>query len=202
MEGGEDSWRDVVVEFYKPFEKALNQIEGKKERIKSSLQEETDIACEKCGRKLITKWGKNGQFLACPTYPECKFSRPLEADAAAQQIDAQCPKCGSKLILKIGRYGKFAACEKYPDCKHTQPFPIGMDCPTNGCGGQVVEKRTRRGRTFFGCGNYPDCNFAAWDKPVSRVCPNCQNSYMLEKTSQKRGLYLKCPSCKEDISPD
>jgi len=202
VEGGTDSWRDVVKDFYKPFEKALSQIEGKKDKIKSELQEETDLTCEKCGRKLIKKWGKNGQFLACPAYPECRYSRPLEEDSASQQIDATCPKCGGRLVLKIGRYGKFAACEKYPECKHTEPFPIGMDCPNNGCGGQVVEKVTRRGRTFYGCGNYPKCNFASWDKPVPHTCPSCQNSYMVEKNSKKKGTYLKCPACKEEVTQD
>jgi DNA topoisomerase-1 len=202
VEGGEDTWQKVVKDFYKPFRKALDQIDDRKERIKDSLQEETEIACEKCGRNLIKKWGRNGQFLACPAYPECKFSRPLEEEAESLRLNADCPKCGAKLVVKVGRYGRFAACEKYPDCKHTQAYPIGMDCPKPECDGQVVEKVTRRGKRFYGCSRYPDCDFAAWDKPVPTVCSACGNSYILEKTSKSRGTYFKCPICKEEAAQD
>ncbi len=202
VEGGIDAWQDVVRDFYKPFKKALDQIEGKKERIKSSLQEETDIPCEKCGKNLIKKWGRNGQFLACPAYPECKYSRPIEEEAMAVRLEGTCPKCGGQLILKVGRYGRFAACERYPDCKHTESYAIGMDCPLNGCGGNVVEKVTRRGRRFYGCSKYPKCNFATWDKPIANICPHCQNPYVVEKASTKRGVYLKCPVCKKEVTLD
>jgi DNA topoisomerase-1 len=202
VEGGEDNWQIVVSEFYEPFAKSLSEIDDKKEKIKSSLQEETDIRCEKCGKKLIKKWGKNGQFLACPAYPECRYSRPLEEDSSNQYLDAECPLCGSRLVVKVGRYGKFAACEKYPTCKHTEAYRIGMECPKNGCDGQVVEKITRRGRTFYGCSNYPKCDFASWDKPVPLACSSCGNPYLIEKSSNKRGIYLKCPACKEEVSPE
>jgi len=202
VEGGIDKWQDVVRNFYKPFKKSLDQIEEKKDRIKSSLQEESDLTCEKCGRKLIKKWGRNGQFLACPAYPECKYSRPLEEEAESLHLDGKCPKCGAGLILKVGRYGRFAACERYPECKHTESYAIGLDCPNNGCGGRVVEKVTRRGKRFYGCSNYPKCDFASWYKPVAFVCPHCQNPYMVEKTSTKRGVYYKCPKCKEEVSLD
>jgi DNA topoisomerase-1 len=202
VEGGVDKWQDVVREFYKPFKKSLDHIDEKKDRIKSSLQEESDLECEKCGKKLIKKWGRNGQFLACPAYPDCKYSRPLEEEAASLRLEGECPKCGGGLILKIGRYGRFAACERYPDCKHTESYSIGMDCPNNGCGGRVVEKVTRRGKRFYGCSKYPKCDFASWYKPVANVCPHCQNQYLLEKTSTKRGVYFKCPECKEEVSLD
>jgi DNA topoisomerase-1 len=202
VEGGEDTWQKVVQDFYTPFRGALDHIDDKKDRIKSELQEATDVECEKCGRKLIKKWGRNGQFLACPAYPECKFSRPLEGEAEAVQLDLECPKCGGDLVAKVGRYGRFAACKNYPECKHTEAYPIGMACPTDGCDGRVVEKVTRRGKRFYGCNRYPDCTFASWDKPVVTPCPACQNSYVVEKASTKRGLYLKCPQCKEEVSSD
>jgi DNA topoisomerase-1 len=202
VEGGEDAWEKVVRDFYAPFKEALDHIDDKKERIKNSLQEETEITCDKCGRNLIKKWGRNGQFLACPAYPECKFSRPLEEDAQSIHLDAQCPKCGGKLVAKVGRYGRFAACERYPECKHTESYPIGMDCPNQDCEGKVVEKVTRRGKVFYGCSRYPKCTFATWDKPVASPCSACENSYMVEKTSTKRGVYLKCPNCKREESLD
>jgi DNA topoisomerase-1 len=202
VEGGGYEWQKVVMDFYEPFEKSLNQIADKKDRIKSSLQEETDIACEKCGRKLIKKWGKNGQFLACPAYPECKFSRPLEEQAPAHYLESPCPVCGSRMLLKRGRFGRFAACERYPECKHTESYRIGVDCPAKGCSGKVVEKVTRRGKIFYGCSRYPKCDFASWDKPVAQSCPHCDNPYLVEKTSKKRGTYFQCPSCKEEITPE
>lgn len=200
VEGGEDTWQKVVQDFYTPFKGALDHIDEKKDRIKSELQEETDLTCDKCGRKLIKKWGRNGQFLACPAYPECKFSRPLEGDAQSVHLDLKCPKCGGELVAKVGRYGRFAACQNYPECKHTQAYPIGMACPLDGCTGHVVEKVSRRGKRFYGCNRYPDCTFASWDKPVASPCPACENPYVVEKTSTKRGIYLKCPACKEEVS--
>ena len=200
VEAGENSWQKVVQDFYKPFRQALDQIDDKKGLIKSDLQEETDVKCEKCGQKLIKKWGRNGQFLACPAYPTCKFSRPLEEEAETAQVNGQCPKCGGKLVAKVGRYGRFAACERYPECKHTQAYAVGLDCPNKDCGGQVVEKVTRGRKRFYGCSNYPKCTFATWDKPVATACPSCNNPFMVEKNSAKRGDYLKCPKCKEESS--
>jgi DNA topoisomerase-1 len=200
VEGGTDTWQKVVQDFYKPFRMALDHIDDKKGLIKNQLQEETDVTCDKCGRKLIKKWGRNGQFLACPAYPTCKFSRPLKEDAESHQVNGQCPKCGGRLVAKVGRYGRFAACERYPECKHTQAWALGVDCPRPECGGQVVEKVTRSGKRFYGCSRYPKCDFATWDKPVATECPACENPYLVEKTSVKRGVYLKCPKCKEEIS--
>lgn len=202
VEGGQDPWQKVVQDFYKPFKEALDHIDDRKDRIKSSLQEETEVACEKCGRKLIKKWGRNGQFLACPAYPACKYSRPLEGEAETATVNGHCPKCGGKLVAKVGRYGRFAACERYPECKHTQAFAVGVDCPQKDCGGQVVEKITRGGRRFYGCSRYPKCTFATWDKPVPTPCPSCNSPFVVEKSSAKRGTYLKCPKCKEEISLD
>jgi DNA topoisomerase-1 len=200
VEGGTDTWQKVVQDFYKPFRMALDHIDDKKGLIKSQLQEETDVKCEKCGRQLIKKWGRNGQFLACPAYPDCKFSRPLVEDSETTNVNGHCPKCGGKLIAKVGRYGRFAACEQYPECKHTQAWALGVDCPRPGCDGQVVEKVTRSGKRFYGCSRYPKCDFATWDKPVAAECPGCENPYLVEKTSVKRGVYLKCPKCKEEVS--
>jgi DNA topoisomerase-1 len=199
VEGGEYTWQRVVGDFYSPFKESLDHIDEKKGGVKKALQEETDVTCEKCGSKLIKKWGRNGQFLACPAYPECRFSRPLEEEGQSIHVDGKCPKCESKLILKTGRYGRFAACERYPDCKHTESYQIGMDCPRDGCQGRVVEKVTRRGKVFYGCSKYPDCDWASWDKPVATQCPACENDYVVQKTSKTRGSYLKCPECKEEL---
>jgi DNA topoisomerase I len=200
VEGGEYGWRRVVKDFYDPFKESLDHIDEKKSRLKNELQEETDVKCEKCGRNLIKKWGRNGQFLACPAYPECRFSRPLTEQAPTVHLEGKCPKCGSPLIAKSGRYGRFAACANYPECKYTEAFPIGMSCPREGCDGKVVEKVTKRMKVFYGCSKYPACAWASWDKPVQEECPHCGNSYVVHKTSKTRGDYLKCPKCKEEVA--
>ncbi len=210
VEGGEFAWQNVVKDFYQPFAESLEQIDEKKTRLRSELQEETDVKCEKCGRNLIKKWGRNGQFLACPAYPECKFSRPIADPSANVQVEGSCPKCGSPLVAKSGRYGRFVACAKYPECKHTEAFPIGMKCPREGCGGKIVEKRTQRGKTFYGCSNYKapvdgkqlGCDWASWDKPVAESCSNCGSPYMVHKSSKTRGDFLKCPKCKEEMASE
>ncbi len=211
VEGGEFAWQNVVKDFYQPFKESLEHLDEKKTRLKNELQEETDVKCEKCGRNLVKKWGRNGQFLACPAYPECKFSRPIVDPTANVQVEGSCPKCGSQLIAKSGRYGRFVACARYPECKHTEAFPIGMKCPREGCGGKVVEKRTQRGKTFYGCSNYKapvegqpqtGCDWASWDKPVPEECSNCGNPYMVHKSSKTRGDFLRCPKCKEEMASD
>jgi DNA topoisomerase-1 len=202
VEGGEFGWQRVVRDFYGPFQESLDHIDEKKTGLKSELQEETEVKCEKCGRNLVKKWGRNGQFLACPAYPECKFSRPISDPAASTPVEGACPQCGSQLVAKSGRYGRFVACARYPQCKHTEAFPIGMACPREGCGGKVVEKRTKHGKTFYGCGRYPACDWASWDKPVDEECPTCGNSYMVHKSSKTRGDFLKCPQCKEEMASE
>jgi DNA topoisomerase I len=200
VEGGEFAWQTVVKDFYGPFKESLDHIDERKERLKSDLQEETDVKCEKCGRNLIKKWGRNGQFLACPAYPECKFSRPLTEQTPSVHVEGNCPKCGSPLVAKTGRYGRFAACSNYPECKHTEALPIGMTCPKEGCGGKVVEKVTKRMKVFYGCSRYPDCDWASWDKPAEEECPSCGNPYLVHKSSKSRGDFLRCPKCKEEFA--
>jgi DNA topoisomerase-1 len=200
VEGGDFGWQSVVSDFYGPFKESLDHIDEKKGGLKSELQEETDIKCERCGRNLIKKWGRNGQFLACPAYPECRYSRPLTEQSPLVHIEGRCPKCGSQMVAKSGRYGRFAACARYPECKYTEAFPIGMDCPREGCGGKIVEKVTKRMKVFYGCSRYPACDWASWDKPVALECPSCGNPYLVHKTSKTRGDFLKCPKCKEETT--
>jgi DNA topoisomerase-1 len=200
VEGGDYKWQRVVKDFYDPFKESLDHIDEKKEGLKKKLQEEVDVTCDKCGSKLIKKWGRNGQFLACPAYPECRFSRPLEEEAQSIHLEGKCPKCDSRLVLKTGRYGRFAACERYPDCKHTESYQIGLDCPKDGCKGRVVEKVTRRAKVFYGCSKYPDCDWASWSKPVATPCPACGHGYVIQRTSKSRGDFLKCPECKEELA--
>jgi DNA topoisomerase-1 len=193
VETGEFDWGRVVKDFYGPFNTKLQEAEGRKDEIKKSIQEESDEDCPKCGRKMIKKYGRNGPFLACPAYPECKSTKPLEAEVESEE---KCEKCGASMVVKRSKYGRFLACSKYPECKNAQPLKIGVDCPKEGCDGDVVEKQSKRGRVFYGCNKYPECDFASWDKPVAVPCPACGATYMLHKVTKSGGESLRCKNCK------
>ncbi len=192
VESGEDAWKSVVGDFYRPFRSALDALETQADEIKKELEVETGKSCEKCSRPMILKWGRNGRFLACSGYPECKNTAPAEGAVETNEI---CPECQSKLVVKEGRFGRFLACSSYPECKYTKSIGLGVKCPKDGCTGEIVPRRARKsGRTFYGCNNYPNCDFVTWDRPVDTPCENCGNSYMVEKV-RSAGAVLKCPAC-------
>lgn len=194
IESGKKRFLEVAENFYVSFKKALDEVDSKKDKIKDSLQEETQEKCPKCGREMIIRWGRNGKFMACSGYPECKHTKPLEK---AEEVTATCDKCGRNMVIKYGRFGRFLACSGYPECKNTQPISIGVNCPQENCSGVVVEKRSRRGRSFYGCSKYPDCKFATWNRPVNMVCKNCSNKYLEQRSNQSSGDHLYCPVCKQ-----
>jgi DNA topoisomerase I len=196
IELGDEKWVEVIREFYKPMEVSLGDVEGRTDELRLSIREETEDACEKCGKPLIKTWGRNGRFIACSGYPDCKYSRPLEDPVIAE--GQNCPKCDAEMMVRVGRYGRFAACTKYPECKGTAPLEIGMDCPREECDGRLVEKKSKRGRTFFGCGKYPDCDYASWNKPVPTPCPDC-GGMVVERASKAKGNYQQCTVCKLEI---
>jgi DNA topoisomerase-1 len=194
---GESSYLKVMNDFYDPFMKLLDSVSPEEAR----LQEETDEKCEKCGSPMIIRWGRNGKFLACSGYPECKNAKPLPGEAEKMKIDEPCPDCGGELVLKQSRYGKFIGCRNYPDCRFTRPITLGFNCPK--CkDGEVVSRLTKTKRTFYGCTRYPECDFTSWDRPVPKACPSCKNSYLLHKYTQKKGEFLKCPECKEEFTKE
>jgi len=197
--GQKASYESVLSEFYQPFRKALEEAQSKKGEIKAELIELSEEICDKCGRPMVIRWGKNGRFLACSGFPECKNTKPLNGENAVEETDEKCPRCGSLLVIKTGRFGKFLACSNYPDCKYTKPLGIGVPCPREGCDGEIIQRQSKRGKIFYGCSNYPKCDFLSWDKPVNRVCPECGFGYMVEKHSKKKGLYLRCPKCAYEI---
>jgi DNA topoisomerase-1 len=206
VESGERQFLEVVKSFYEPFTRALQATESKREEILEEVQEETTEKCPKCGRDLIIRWGRNGRFMACTGYPECRYTAPVEPEE--QEVSGEkCEKCGRDMIIKNGRFGRFLACSGYPECKNTRSITIGVKCPNEGCDGMVVEKRTRRGRVFYGCNNYPKCDFASWHRPVARQCPECGHPYLEERyrrgsdrsMPQAKGDYLRCPNCKTEF---
>ena len=190
VEEGKDCWRDVVRSFYELFEKDLEKVDVQ------AVKSETEIACEKCGKPMIERWGRNGKFLACSGYPDCKSTKPIEGDEP-EPTGEKCDKCDGDMVIKTGRFGRFLACANYPECKRTRSIPVGVSCPKEGCEGHLTEKRTRRGRIFYGCSAYPDCDFALWNKPVVQKCESCGFPVMVEKSTKARGEFLECPECKE-----
>ena len=160
----------------------------------TSTHEET---CEKCGKPMVVRRGRFGQFLACTGYPDCKNTRRILINAAGevtskkdQLLDELCPQCGKQMAVKHGRFGEFTACSNYPECRYIKPKEVGVTCPKDG--GAVVERRSKRGKTFYGCSKYPNCDFVVWYPPVSKACPQCGATFLMEKRTKKEGEMLVC----------
>ncbi|MGA3257463.1 MAG: type I DNA topoisomerase [Bryobacteraceae bacterium] len=150
--------------------------------------------CENCGRPMVLKKGRFGTFFACTGYPDCKTTKQIggQQKKPDQKLDEICPQCGNHLVLKTGRFGEFTACSNYPTCKYVKQKTIGVKCPE--CNeGEVVERRSKRGKTFYGCNRWPECNFVAWGKPVPEKCPQCGSPYMIERWL-KAGTVWQCPN--------
>jgi len=150
--------------------------------------------CENCGRPMVLKKGRFGTFFACSGYPDCKTTKQIGGTQKKPDValDETCPNCGNRLVLKTGRFGEFTACSNYPTCKYVKQKTIGVKCPE--CSeGEIIERRSRKGKTFYGCNRYPDCTFVAWGKPVAEKCPESGSPYMIEKW-QKTGPIWQCPN--------
>jgi len=197
VEDGTQDWVGLLTDFYRPFrgevEAALKGMEGVRE-----LTKETEHVCERCGAPMVEKWGRNGRFLACSAYPECRNTMEIGARAEtgsdAVIVDIKCDQCGKDMVKKRGRFGDFLACSGYPACKATRSMPTGIHCPKEGCNGELVERRTRRGRMFYGCSEYSNsgCNFVVWGTPVKENCPQCGAAFLLASNRRKGGRTLKC----------
>jgi DNA topoisomerase-1 len=188
VEEGELSWVDTIKEFYEPFKRDLAR--AKKEMGSEKAGVKIGEACPECGGDLLERRGRFGKFIACSNYPDCKYKRNLPGSERAedQPTDEICPTCGKPMVIKHGRFGKFIACSGYPDCKTTKPVTLGIACPQTGCSGQLTERRSRKGRTFFGCSAYPACNFVVWQRPVAEPCPKCGATFLTERVARGRQL--------------
>ncbi len=207
VEEGKENWVKTLKRFWGPFEKRLGEAKKKMPEVKRKGLE-TDLTCELDGGKMVIKWGRNGEFLACSNYPKCtstsEFKRddqgnviPQEATAPAA-TDEVCEKCGKPMVRRRSRFGEFLGCSGYPDCdgiKRTRAEPVttGVACPD--CKeGEILERRSRRGKIFYGCGRYPKCKFASWDRVVLHPCPDCKSTYLVEKTTKRDGTRWQCPN--------
>ncbi len=172
IEDGKLQWRDLMEEFYTPFSKRLETARVEMKSVKADVTP-TDIICDKCGKPMVIKWGRRGKFLACTGYPECKNTGDFMTDETGavrvaertDETDEKCPECSSPMVIKSGRFGRFLACSRYPECKKTMPYSTGVKCPEEGCEGVLVERRTKKGRVFYGCSKYPACKHATWKLP-------------------------------------
>jgi DNA topoisomerase-1 len=152
--------------------------------------------CPVCGGAMKAHSNETGEFIVCENYPEsCQYSKVLH-DHSFRHF-GYCPECDAELTVKIGRYGRFLACSKFPKCKFTKPYATGARCPKEGCTGEVIERTTKTGRTFYGCSFYPDCKFSSWQMPVNMACPKCGNLYLVTKAGESTDE-LKCPKCRAE----
>jgi len=205
IEDGQEDWRRAIERFYRPFSADLERAEKEMRDVKGS-GEPTAIACTECADgKMTIRWGRNGEFLACSNYPQCKSTSNFTRDERGQIVpqekeqiltDETCEKCGKPMQVRFSRYGKFLGCSGYPECSNirkpgTPVKSLGVQCPE--CHeGDLLQKWSRRGKVFYSCSRYPKCTFALWDRPVPEPCPRCQASFVVEKTAKQAGTTRRC----------
>jgi DNA topoisomerase-1 len=201
IEDGKEKWTKTMKRFYTPFERDLKKAEKEMRDVKRQ-EVPTDIDCEKCGAKMVIKWGRNGEFLACPQYPECKTTKNFKRDeegkievVVEEDVNETCELCGRPMLLRWGKFGRFLGCSGYPECKNIQPLEkpvdLGIKCPD--CKeGNIKERKSRWGKVFYGCDKYPECKFATWDKPMPTPCPNCDSPILVEKVTKRAGRMHHC----------
>lgn len=205
IEEGDVSWKKVLREFWKGFELTLEKAKDEMKNLKKQSIP-TGVHCRKCADgEYQIKWGKNGQFLACSNYPDCNstedFKKSLDGKITIVEKEFAkdpCPTCGKRMAIKKGKYGKFLACEEYPTCATTLPFTLDVQCPLCKVG-KFAEKKSRYGKLFYGCSNYPACSNAMWTKPFAFDCPSCGHPVMGEKFTKKNGKQLECPKCRHRV---
>ncbi|MCF8069370.1 MAG: type I DNA topoisomerase [Desulfobacterales bacterium] len=199
---------DILKRFYGSFEKRLEKAAEEMVSAKG-VGLPTGLTCPDCNGELKLKMGKNGAFIACSKYPDCKYSSNFERDekgniipaapAVDEATDQTCNKCGKPMVIKQGRYGKFIACTGYPECKNTLSVSTeeggqstGIKCPEDNCEGEIVRRKSKRGKIFYGCSMFPTCTFATWDKPIDKACPECGAPFVVEKSTKKEGTFFTC----------
>lgn len=203
VEEGDAGWQEVLADFWDPFSKALSAVDEEALiREAHNLGDLADQKCPRCGSGVQARSGRFGPYLACQRYPECKYTKALKRDRPPDRpSDHMCQECGSRMVIKTGRFGEFLACMSYPKCKHTRPVPLGVKCPKCTVG-DLTARRTRRGRTFYGCVRYPECDFSTWHRPVTVECPACDNLGVEERSTKARGKFYRCLKCEHEFQPE
>ena len=208
IENGNDNMLHVLSEFYEGFQKCLEKAEEAVKKGEIDIPpEETDIICEHCGVKMVVKNGRFGKFAACPNYPSCRNTKPLDKDGKPKEAKKEvkeekpkestgmiCEKCGSEMVIRTGKFGSFYACSAYPTCKNTKQIvkDTGISCPI--CGSKIITKQGgKKHITFYSCEKYPECNFSSWDIPTNEKCPKCGDFLLMKK--RKKLVYCRNEKC-------
>ncbi len=196
---GEKEWVPLMRDFWQPFHELVATKDETVQR-KDVTQEAIDENCPTCGAPLSIRLGRRGRFIGCTAFPECDYTRSLDGDDDSAELEAvegrQCPECDSQLLVRHGRYGKFIGCSSYPKCKYIEPLQkptdTGITCPK--CSkGTMLQRKSRRGKIFYSCSDYPTCEYAIWNEPVNMACPSCNWPILTIKTTKRRGSELVCP---------
>ncbi len=194
---GEIGWVRALSDFWSPFQKTLND-----DDLDVLIGEAHDLSglaaerCPECGGRLVAKGGFFGPFIACEHHPKaCKYTRPIKGERKPAELTSYlCHECGAPMVVRHGRSGDFLGCSRFPKCRGTRSMPTGVKCPKDG--GEIAERRSKkRGKAFYGCENYPNCDFVVWDKPVAETCPECGYVGAEAKSTKARGAYRKCLKC-------
>ena len=196
---GEKDWVPLLHDFWKPFKELVDDKETSVSR-SDVTTEAMDEECPKCGKPLNLRLGRRGRFVGCSGYPECDYTRNVDDERGSGEPEVvegrKCPECKSDLIIRSGRYGKFIGCSSYPDCKHIEPIEkpadTGVKCPE--CKkGNILKRKSRRGKIFYSCERYPDCSYAIWNEPLAQPCPDCHWPITSIKTTKRSGTQRVCP---------
>ena len=196
---GEKDWVPIMKDFWEPFKELVDDKEQNVDR-KDVTHEAIDEKCPECGGDLAIRLGRRGRFIGCNNYPECSYTRNVNGDDDSEDQKAiegrKCPECQSDLLIRHGKYGKFIGCSGYPDCKFIEPLEkpedMGVQCPE--CKkGNMLKRKSRRGKIFFSCEHYPTCKYAVWNEPVDKTCPDCSWPMLTKKVTKRRGTELVCP---------
>ncbi|MCG2635168.1 MAG: type I DNA topoisomerase [Gammaproteobacteria bacterium] len=197
---GSGEWIPLLQNFWEPLRELIADKTTSVNRA-DVTQQAMDEACPECGKPLVTRLGKRGNFVGCSAYPECSYTRNVHSDKDDEQpleiiTDRNCPECNGPLAIRDGKYGKFIGCTNYPDCRHIEPLnkpkDTGVGCPA--CKkGTLLERKSRRGKVFFSCSEYPGCSYAVWNPPLAEPCPDCSHAVLTLKTTKKFGREKVCP---------
>ncbi len=196
---GEKDWVPIMKQFWEPFKELVDDKEKNVDR-KDVTHEAIDEKCPECGGDLAIRLGRRGRFIGCNNYPECSYTRNVNGDDDSEDQKAiegrKCPECESDLLIRHGKYGKFIGCSGYPDCKFIEPLEkpedMGVKCPE--CKkGNMLKRKSRRGKIFFSCEHYPTCKYAVWNEPIDKTCPECSWPMLTKKVTKRRGTEYVCP---------
>ncbi len=197
---GEKEWIPVLEDFWKPFVNQIQDTDNQVQR-KDVTTELLEECCPKCNKPLSIRLGKRGRFIGCTGFPECDYTQDLSGqDAEKKEVEViegrTCPSCQHELHIKTGRYGRFIGCSNYPQCKHMEPIEkpadTGVTCPK--CNeAPILQRKSRKGKIFYSCGNYPKCDYALWNEPINRSCPQCSWPILTVKENKRSGRQILCP---------